>query len=41
MINQIRSREGSDLKKLPEAEELFYFLRPGDRYNLAKREIIE
>ena len=35
------SREGSDLKKLPEPEELFYFLRPGDRYNLAKREVIE
>jgi len=35
------SREGSNLKKLPEKDLLFYFLRPGDRYNLRMRKIIE
>ncbi len=35
------SREGSDLKKLPPNEDLFYFLRPGDHYNLETRSIIE
>ncbi|MFC2112926.1 cyanophycinase [Bacteroidota bacterium] len=35
------SREGWDLKNLPENENLFYFLRQGDKYDLAKREIIE
>jgi len=35
------SREGSDLKKLPEADHQFYFLREGDRYNLKKRKIIK
>lgn len=35
------SREGSDLKHLPKENELFYFLRSGDRYNLAERKIIE
>jgi len=35
------SREGSDLKHLPEENALFYFLREGDRYNLAERKIIE
>lgn len=34
------SREGSDLKNLPEKNKLFYFLRSGDRYNLKEREII-
>jgi len=34
------SREGSDLKKLPEANSLFYFLRSGDKYNLQKRRVI-
>ena len=33
------SIEGSDLKKLPEPEDLFYLLRSGDRYNLAERKI--
>lgn len=35
------SREGSDLKKLPEKEQIFYFLREGDRYNLRERELIK
>lgn len=35
------SREGSDLKHLPEENDLYYFLREGDRYNLAERKIIE
>lgn len=34
------SREGSDLKKLPQKEQSFYFLREGDRYNLKERRII-
>jgi len=33
------SREGSELKKLPE-KDFFYFLREGDRYNLRERAII-
>jgi cyanophycinase len=36
--DQFWSREGSDLKKLPEADRLFYFLREGDRYDMRKRE---
>jgi cyanophycinase len=35
------SREGSDLKHLPEENDLYYFLKAGDRYNLAERKIIE
>ena len=35
------SREGSDLKHLPNENDLFYFLRAGDRYNLVERKIIE
>ena len=35
------SREGSELKKLPEKGSGFYFLREGDRYNLRERKIIE
>jgi cyanophycinase len=35
------SREGSDLKHLPEDDALFYFLRAGDRYDLAERKIME
>lgn len=35
------SREGSDLKILPEKEFLFYMLRSGDRYNLRLRKIID
>jgi len=34
------SREGSDLKKLPEKEFLFYMLKQGDRYDLRKRAIL-
>jgi len=36
--DQFWSREGSDLKKLPEADRRFYFLREGDRYDMRKRE---
>lgn len=35
------SREGSDLKTLPSEENLFYFLRSGDKYDLKKREVID
>jgi cyanophycinase len=35
------SREGSDLKNLPEKDILFYLLRQGDRYNLREREVID
>lgn len=35
------SREGSELKQLPASNDLFYFLRKGDRYNLAERKKIE
>lgn len=34
------SREGSELKKLPEKELIFYFLREGDRYNLRERMVM-
>ena len=34
------SREGSQLKTLPAKENLFYFLRNGDRYHLKKRKVI-
>ena len=34
------SREGSELKKLPEKEQIFYFLREGDSYNLKERTIM-
>jgi len=34
------SREGSELKKLPEKGQTFYFLREGDKYNLRERKII-
>ena len=34
------SREGSRLKQLPESNRLFYFLRPGDRYDLEERSVI-
>jgi cyanophycinase len=33
------SREGSDLKNLPEKAELFYFLRNGDKYDLLNRKV--
>jgi cyanophycinase len=35
------SREGSDLKILPEKDFLFYMLRSGDRYNLHDRKVIK
>lgn len=38
--NSFWSREGSDLKKLPAENDLFYFLRAGDKYNLTERKII-
>ena len=34
------SREGSELKNLPMTSNLFYFLRPGDRYDLKNRKVI-
>ena len=34
------SREGSELKNLPEKGQIFYFLREGDRYNLRERIVI-
>jgi len=34
------SREGVNLKTIPEPESLFYFLRPGDRYDLENRKVI-
>jgi len=33
------SREGSDLKTLPEKTDLFYFLRNGDKYDLLNRTV--
>ena len=33
------SREGYDMKKLPEASQIFYFLRAGDKYDLLKRKV--
>lgn len=33
------SREGSDLKNLPEKTRLFYFLRKGDKYDLLNRKV--
>jgi len=35
------SREGSELKKLPEKEQIFYFLREGDKYDLRKRIVVD
>ncbi|NEQ54869.1 MAG: cyanophycinase [Leptolyngbya sp. SIO3F4] len=35
------SREGSDLKTLPEKEKLFYFLREGDQYDLLNRNMMK
>lgn len=34
------SREGSELKTLPLDNNLFYFLRPGDKYNMKEREVL-
>lgn len=38
--NSFWSREGSDLKELPQNNELFYYLRSGDHYNLRERKVI-
>lgn len=35
------SREGSELKNLPEPNKMFYFLRDGDKYNLKERKVIK
>ena len=35
------SREGSELKHLPDKDQSFYFLKAGDKYNLAERKVIE
>ncbi|KAL1850753.1 hypothetical protein Daus18300_012761 [Diaporthe australafricana] len=35
------SREGSDLKNLPDSSSIFYYLRNGDRYDLGFRKVIE
>ena len=35
------SREGSELKNLPEKGQIFYFLREGDKYNLRERKVID
>jgi len=35
------SREGTDLKNLPEKTNLFYFLREGDKYDLLNRNVKE
>jgi len=35
------SREGSNLKKLPSSDRLFYFLRSGDKYDMVLRKVIE
>ena len=35
------SREGYELKNLPEKDQLFYFLRNGDRYDLLNRRVIK
>jgi cyanophycinase len=34
------SREGSSMKSLPSNDQLFYFLRSGDRYDLKNRAVI-
>jgi cyanophycinase len=39
--NKFWSREGSILKNLPSKDNLFYFLRAGDRYHLKDRKVIE
>ncbi len=39
--NSFWSREGSELKQLPNKNEMFYYLRSGDEYNLREREVIE
>lgn len=34
------SREGSDLKHLPDKSSIFYFLKSGDKYDLGKRAVV-
>ncbi|KAK7756898.1 hypothetical protein SLS62_000914 [Diatrype stigma] len=34
------SREGSDLKNLPDKSSIFYFLKSGDKYDLGKRAVV-
>ena len=34
------SREGSELKTLPEKENVFYFLQNGDKYDMKERKVI-
>ncbi|KAI1388194.1 uncharacterized protein F4822DRAFT_402085 [Hypoxylon trugodes] len=34
------SREGSDLKHLPNSSSIFYFLKDGDKYDLGKRQVV-
>jgi len=34
------SREGIELKNTPNENDLFYFLQPGDKYNLRERKVI-
>jgi cyanophycinase len=35
------SREGSELKKLPGKDQLFYFLRKGDKYDMVQRKVMQ
>ncbi|KAI0516931.1 hypothetical protein F5B22DRAFT_605577 [Xylaria bambusicola] len=35
------AREGSAEKNLPPSDQLFYFLRAGDKYNLAQRKVVQ
>ncbi len=35
------SREGSSLKNLPSENNIFYFLKDGDKYNLKERKVIK
>jgi len=39
--NSFWSREGSELKQLPNKNKMFYYLRSGDEYNLRERKVIE
>lgn len=39
--NSFWSREGSKLKQLPNKNEMFYYLRSGDKYNLRERTVIQ
>ncbi|KAI0142505.1 hypothetical protein F4776DRAFT_612290 [Hypoxylon sp. NC0597] len=34
------SREGSELKHLPDSSSIFYFLKDGDKYDLGKRQVV-